>query len=191
VTARRRLLLLLLVPIAVGGCGLPDDSRPRPIAAEDAPLALGSTTTTSAPATGTTGIEVWLVDSEGNLRAVERAVESATAQAAVEALLAAPNESEDARFDTAIPAGSTVVASDERPVVTVQLGLPNEGLLGIQGGQQLLAFGQIVSTVTELTGVEGVRFIAADGTPVATPTQDSTIVDRPVTANDYASLRRA
>jgi spore germination protein GerM len=119
---------------------------------------------------------------------VERAVESATVQAALEALLAAPNESEDARFDTAIPAGTTVIASGEQPVVTVQLGA--EGLLGIQGPQQLLAFGQLVSTATEVAGIDGVRFIAADGTPVATPTQEATIVDRPVTAADYASLRR-
>jgi spore germination protein GerM len=183
--------LLVLVLLAAGACGLPDDSQPRPIAAEDAPLALGSTTTTSEPATGTTGIEVWLVDSEGNLRAVERAVESATVQAALEALLAAPNESEDERLDNFIPTGASMLANEERPVVTVQLGMPNEGLLGIQGRQQLLAFGQIVSTATEVAGIEGVRFIAADGTPVATPTQDSTIVDRPVTSNDYATLRRA
>lgn len=184
----KRLVLALLL-LGVGACGLPDDSRPRPIAAEDAPLALGgSTTTTSAPATGTTAIAVWLVDSDGNLRAVERAVESATVQAALEAVLAGPNESEDARFDTAIPAGTTVLASDERPVVTVQLG--PEGLLTIQGNQQLLAFAQIVSTATRIAGVEGVRFFAADGTPVAAPTQEATIVDRPVTAADYASLRR-
>jgi spore germination protein GerM len=185
----RRLLLTVLL-VTAGACGLPDDSRPRPIAAEDAPLALGSTTTTSAPATGTTGIEVWLVDNnDGNLRAVDRAVESATVQAALEALVASPNESEDARFDTAIPAGTTMLASDERPVVTIQFG--PEGVLGIQGGQQLLAFGQIVSTATEISGVEGVRFIAADGTAVSAPTPDGTIEDRPLTANDYATLRRA
>jgi len=109
---RRAALAVLTAAIAVAACGLPEDDRPRAISAEDAPIALGTSTTVSAPATGTRAIDVWLIDAEGRLRPVERAIESpATVQLALEALLAAPNEEEDALLDTAIPEGSGLVSS--------------------------------------------------------------------------------
>jgi len=188
---RRAALAVLTAAVAVAACGLPEDDRPRAISAEDAPIALGTSTTVSAPATGTRAIDVWLIDAEGRLRPVERAIESpATVQLALEALLAAPNEQEDALLDTAIPEGSGLVSSvGDDGIAVLQLGAPGTGVLGMQGQLQLLAFGQLVSTAMEVEGVTGVRFIADDGTAVLPPTDDEGNVARPVTAADYGALR--
>jgi spore germination protein GerM len=176
-------------------CGVPDDSQPRAISAADAPIPIGVTTTTSTPATGTDTVEVWLIDSEERLRPVDRSVPSpASVQVALDTLLAAPNEEEDADYDTALPEGTTLQATiGEDGVAIVQLGPVNTGLLGLGGAQQLQAFGQVVLTASEVDDVNEVRFVYDDGTGnfvpfTQTPTEEGN-VDRPVTAADYASLR--
>jgi Sporulation and spore germination len=196
VTPLTRGAVALIVAAGAAGCGVPDDSQPRAISAADAPIDLGVTTTTSTPATGTDALEVWLIDGEGRLRPVDRSVPSpASVQAAVETLLAAPNEDEDTLYDTAIPEGTTLPATiGEDGVAVVQLGPDGTGLLAIQGTGQLDAFAQVVLTASEVEDVTGVRFVQDDGTGnlvpfTQTPTDEGN-VDRPVTADDYVSLRR-
>jgi hypothetical protein len=185
----------VLVAAGAVGCGVPDDSQPRAISEADAPIPIGATTTTSAPATGTDTVEVWLIDSQERLRPVDRSVPSpASVQAALDALLAAPNEEEDPDYDTDIPEGMALPATiGENGVAIVQLGPVDTGLLGLGGQQQLQAFGQVVLTASEVDDVNGVRFVYDDGTGnfvpfTQTPTEEGN-VDRPVTAADYASLR--
>ena len=195
--ARARGAVALLLAAGAVGCGVPDDSQPRAISAADAPIAIGVTTTTSAPPTGTDAVEVWLVDSEGRLRPVDRSVPTpASVQAALDTLLAAPNEGEDADFDTAIPEGTTLPATlGEDGVAVVQLGPAGTGLLSIQGETQLRAFAQVVLTASEVDDVADVRFVVDDGTGNFVPfTQTPTATDeanvaRPVNADDYAALR--
>lgn len=185
VAAARAAIAVVLVLVV--GCGLPQDDNPRVIAAGDIPLP--SSTTTSEPATGTRGIEIWLANGDGLLEPFERSVESMNVPSALDALLAGPDESESARFRSAIPEGATLITAAEEPVAIIQLGAPNTGVLSIQGEEQVLAFAQIVATAMGLPGVDGVQFIQEDGTVVPAPTFDSgTVADRPITNADYASL---
>ena len=185
-------VVLVAAAVTFAACGLPEDDRPRAISAEDAPIALGTSTTVNEPATGTRAIDVWLIDAEGSLRPVERSIESpATVQLALEALLAAPNEQEDALLDTFIPDGTALTtAMAEDGTAVIQLGPAGTGVLSIQAEGQLRAFAQLVSTATEVPGVEFVRFVLEDGSAFAPPTAtDEGNVDRPVSAADYAALR--
>jgi spore germination protein GerM len=181
--------------LLVTACALPEDDRPRVIAAEDIPLP-SSSTATSAAATGTESVEIWLVRANSDpqvLEPVDHGVPSPGVQSALDALLAAPREGtgEDERYDSAIPEGTTLLAVSVQPVAIIQLGPVDPtlgGVLSIQGQQQVLAFAQIVATAMSIPGVESVRFVLADNSAFGAPIPDGTVTDRAVTDADYASL---
>jgi hypothetical protein len=60
------------------------------------------------------------------------------------------------------------------------------GFISIGGGNQLLAVAQVLWTLTEFPGIDGVLFVL-DGPLVAVPTDDG-LTDRPVDRADYAAV---
>lgn len=182
-----------VVLVAVtAACGLPDDKRPRLVAAEDAPIDLAPTT---APAeTATTGedtVEVFFLDANNRLRRVLRSVDDVTVSAAVGALLMGLAEDDPPALTSAIPPGTVLVGvSVVDRVLTLDLGPAGEGgLQSVQGPAQLRAFAQLVRTATALPGIASVRFLI-EGVPIDAPT-DAGATGRPVTRADYASLSPA
>jgi spore germination protein GerM len=185
------LLALVAVVVPLGACGMPDDDRPRLVAAEDAPIDLTPSTAPSSTSTpeGSEGVNVFYIDTDtGLLRQVRRPVEEVTPQTAIAALLSGVGEDDPDNLVSAIPADTQLVGARlEGTVLLVDLAPAQPGgILSVVGATQLQAFAQIVRTVTGLPGVSAVRFLV-EGQPISAPT-DAGASDEPVDRSDYASL---
>lgn len=174
------LLGLLLALLA--GCGIPTDGEPRPLADEANPPAADP-----EPEAGDTRAQVYLVTNDERLVSRTRALEGAKSPVTVlEALLLPTSEEEEADgLQTQIPALTTVIGvSEEDGILAVDLSAEWGELLVPDA---LFAYAQVVLTLTELPGVEGVRFLV-EGEPVdSAPTVNETPTEV-VEADDYAAL---
>jgi spore germination protein GerM len=194
----RRLLVTLLVLLAAAtGCGLDEDGSPQAIAPENLPPDLldpdAGTSTTLAGAPGTESISVFLlrgVDGEVRLAEVERTVADRVDPGdRLAALFAPPSEEEAADgLVTSIPADTTLRAMPVLDEASNELtiDLSNE-FLSIEGPELAKAFAQIVWTVTELDGVEQVRFLV-DGVTISALDADGAEQNGPVDKGDYRPL---
>ncbi|QYG92771.1 GerMN domain-containing protein [Iamia sp. SCSIO 61187] len=174
-------LLALLVAL-LAGCGIPTDGEPRPLADEATPPAADP-----QPELGDTTAQVYLVNNDERLVPRPRALEGAkTPVTVLEALLLPTSEEEEADgLQTQIPALTTIVGvTEEDGILAVDLSAEWGELLVPDA---LYAYAQVVLTLTELPGVEGVRFLV-EGQPVdAAPTVNETPTEV-VEAEDYATL---
>lgn len=185
--ALRHAAALVVAFAALAGCGLPEDQRPRVIAAEDAPLTLDQNAAVeSEPGPGTSIVELWLVEGE-RLQPVDRVVQGRTPQAVIGALLQGVTDGDPPAVTTAIPADTRLLsATFDGTTLVIDLGPADAGIFAIGGAEQKAAFAQLVFTALELEGVTGVRF-RVDGQPVTAPT-DTGAVSGPLTAADFVSL---
>lgn len=183
----RRMLALLVVTLTVmSGCSIQPDASPNDLPTERADV-FGEPAT-GDEAAGTNRIYLLApTDPEApqRLRAVQRDVPTAPASV-LASLFAGPNATErDAQLDTAIPPDVELLAA--RPVgqvLTVDLSdvfdeLTPDGLR--------LAVAQIVSTATDIDGVESVQ-LRIDGEPRVWPLGNGELTARPLTKFDYPGL---
>ncbi len=184
----RRMLTLLVVTLTVmSGCSIQPDASPNDLPAERADV-FGEPATGDVAA-GTNRIYLLApTDPEApqRLRAVQRDVPTAPA-AVLASLFAGPNATErrDAQLDTAIPPDVTLIAA--RPVgqvLTVDL---SDGFGELTPDGLRLAVAQIVSTATDIDGVESVQ-LRIDGEPRVWPLGNGELTDRPLTKYDYPGL---
>ena len=193
----RRVAVGLLALLALtAGCGLDEDGSPQAIAPENLPPDLldpdpgTSTTLTGAP--GTQAVDVYLlqeVAGEVRLAEVQRTVADRNDPGdRLASLFAPPSEEETADgLVTSIPADTTLRAM---PVLVESadeliLDLSSE-FLSVQGTELVKAFAQIVWTVSELDGVEQVRFLV-DGQEIRAQDADGAEQDV-VSQADYRAL---
>jgi spore germination protein GerM len=193
----RRLVLLLVAVLLVGatGCGLTENSEPRPIAAGDLPEELvdpadSTTTTTALPSPTTTVVTVYyVIQQDGVTRLVARPREVADASRPADriaALLLPPTEEEQQQgILTSIPADTVLIDTDlVGDELTVDL---SASLFDVQGEELRNAFAQLVRTATELQVVLRVRFLV-DGQEVNAPDASGVEQSRPVQRGDYITL---
>jgi len=183
---RRVLALLAGTLMAVSGCSIQPDASPNDLPADRAEV-FGDVATGDVAA-GTNRIYLLApTDPEvpQRLRPAQRDVPTAP-KSVLDTLFAGPNAAErDAQLDTAIPADARVLAA--RPVgqlLTVDLTdvfdeLTPDGLR--------LAVAQIVSTATDIEGVQSVQ-LRIDGEPRVWPLGNGELTDRPLTKFDYPGL---
>ena len=183
---RRILALLAGTLMAVSGCSIQPDASPNDLPANRAEV-FGDVATGDVAA-GTNRIYLLApTDPEvpQRLRPAQRDVPTAP-KSVLDTLFAGPNAAErDAQLDTAIPADARVLAA--RPVgqlLTVDLTdvfdeLTPDGLR--------LAVAQIVSTATDIEGVQSVQ-LRIDGEPRVWPLGIGELTDRPLTKFDYPGL---
>ena len=209
---RRVALLATVIAVALFGasCGVPSDSKDRPltpseIAFTPQPEPTTTTTTTTPPvttvnppATTTTTtppptttvfiafpLDVYWIDGS-TIRPTRRPDVEATLDTAIEALRAGPLFSDtDAGLRSAIP------SSDMIDSATVQSGTATITLapsfLTLPGTEQTLANAQIVYTVTNLPGTGLVEFRLGDR-PLSVPTSDGQPSRGALSRDDYVSL---
>lgn len=178
----------LCLGLVAGACGVPVDSDARVVADEDVPYGLLSATTTTVRAAESQGDETSIcLVIDGSLLAVgrDRSGESALSTL-TQLVLAGPTEGEASL-------GLRSALSSERmvtavlplgPLVQVQLG---SEFAELPADQQLLAVAQITCTLTTQPGIQRVSFSLA-GRDIEVPTQDGSLVARPVERSDYAEL---
>jgi len=209
--------VLVTAVLVLAACGLPNDGAYTPIQADALPAGISDTTTTSTTtttvplATTTTAPQATTTTStiptesvslyyviNGRLQPVPRSLALPVAPlAALTELQKGPEERDQpAGLRSAVPAGSIVnvgvsagVATVDLAPVFVQLTTGTEQL-PVPNVDQPLAFGQIVLTLTSMPGIGQVRFTVG-GQPQGALVADGSLVDGPVSADNYASLRAA
>ncbi len=183
----RATLTMAVVALAVlAGCSLQPDASPNDLPAERADVFGEPATGDEAAGTN----RIYLLGPNDpevpqRLRAVQRDVPTAPASV-LASLFAGPNSSErDAQLDTAIPADVQLLgARPVGPVLTVDL---SNGFDELTPDGLRLAVAQIVSTATDINGVESVQ-LRIDGEPRGWPLGNGELTDRPLTRYDYPGL---
>jgi hypothetical protein len=181
----RRPLVVVLLVVLLGGCGVPVDDRPRPVTAPPGSFPAGSGTATTDP-DGRVDETLCFVRGVG-LAAVTRRVDGLSGvDTHLQHLLAGPDEGERERgLSSALPGTVAVAgASTAGTVVTVDVREAGEET---GRSDEVLAFGQIVCTLTERADVDSVAF-RRDGQPLEVPRADGSLSALPLTAADYRLL---
>lgn len=187
-TKSRRLVQSVGVALAMltASCGFP---------AEDSPTAIEDDTATSSSTVGTGSvvateeITVWFVRGDLLVSRARDAASPITAQAAIDALGAGctPGETSSG-LRSAIPTPAMLVTAElTRGIATVDLA---PEFSDVAPGDQVLALGQVVYTLTDLPGVGRVRF-QISGDAVSVPLPDGTSTDDSVSRDDFSSLTTA
>lgn len=194
---RRAVGVLVVIALGLAGCGVSTESKPRALP----PEAAGVRTTQTPAETGSDATRftaLWFV-ADGDLIPVDRQIESAvTAQDKIVSLEVGPTQEElDAGMRTAVasvvPDVPLVVTADAAGVAVeagpgqISVVLSDE-FASLPSGEQLLALGQVVLTLTGGTS-QSVLFVDNNGNAVGVPLPDGRLVNRPVTARDYRTMR--
>jgi spore germination protein GerM len=176
----RRIALLTALVVLLCGCGVSTQDRPERVVLPVTPSA-------SKPddvSDGSVEVQVYFVRG-ARLEAVTRWASADDPRTVLGALVAGPDRRE------VLTGLRTAIAPQADPKLTtaldgtVQVDLPPE-LTGLTGGNQLLAFAQLVWTLTGTPQVRAIRFTAA-GSPIEVPTDDG-LAGGPVDRDDYSSV---
>ena len=179
------LLAVLLAAGVLVGCGVSSQGSATRIAPEDVPFGLLKYLPTTTTVAAGKDAEVFFVSGD-RLIAVDRSV---AADADLEDLLgqviAGPTEVEQTLgITTAVPAGSLTSVDTSRGIAEVEL---SSSFGDIRSGDQIMALGQIVYTLTGQPGIGGVRF-TVNGEPVTVPLSDDEQSDDPLSRDDFAPI---
>ena len=191
VVERRRLLaavLIVFIVPAASACGITSDDGPRDIpAADQVELGVGGDSNAGA-AIGTARVYFLSPEVVGQaalLESVARDV-AETPTALLQALLAGPNETEQAnQFRSAIPVG-TVLLDARRQGFVLRVDLSPD-VLELSGEVLITAMAQIVFTASEIDGVRGVTIMVA-GADQQWPVGSGELTSTPLTVYDYPGL---
>lgn len=175
--------LALCVVLAVAGCGIAPQSTAQPI---EPPLGPFQAVTSPSPLPTTSGSipeSLYLVK-DGRLVAQIRHVATvSTMDDVIDDLLAGPTEAESAAGMSSALVGVTVTGVQlDTGLATVDLGEPIGGR-----SDELLAYAQVVCTLTARNDVRWVRFTRG-GKSIDVPRGDSSLSHGPLTFSDYAEL---
>jgi spore germination protein GerM len=178
---------------ALAGCGVPADSAPRALPADEVPaelLAIDPITTTSTVPVGTSSrVRIYLIGGDGpaeRLVAVERPVQSPpTVERVIAALISGPNREESGRGLRSAILPGTIVNSVlvESNIAIVDL---VKSAIAVNNIDLIVAIAQMVYSATELQGVGGVRF-TLDGVRAKVPTASGIESTGPVGRAAYAT----
>ncbi|MEQ4304278.1 GerMN domain-containing protein [Plantactinospora sp. B6F1] len=183
---RRRVPPLLVLLALLAGCQVPTEETPRSI--ESPPGTVG-TVTRPPPSPGPSGLaveRVYYVRDGKLVPVVRRLPAPLPATAHLDLLLAGPTDDEQhSGLTSSVTGPDTIlgvrVAGGE---ATVEVGA---GLAGTGRNDQILAFGQIVRTLTARPDVDRVTF-EQDGEHLGIPRADGALSRAPLTAEDYSDL---
>ena len=189
----RRLGVVLVLLVGLVACGVPGDSDPRAIEAENVPFGLlaptAEATTTTQPSafTATDRVTIYLADADGKLQSVRRQVTAPSSVAkAIESLLGGPTEEEADRLSTAITSETKLLGVQGPDDGLVILDLSRQ-LLDITGRQQILALAQVVWTATALPSVDRVLF-EFEGEQAEVQNGNGTLTSSPLGRLSYRDL---
>lgn len=184
---------LAVVALVVGGasCGVPRDREARRIPADELPYGLGSPSLTTTEIPGTV-LDEPLVDRvvdvhtvvEGRLVGTRVALGTPATIADVVGLVESPPRGTPGR--TVLLPGDVVATSRQGTVVTIEL---LDTVLELPTAEQSLAVGQLVLTLTSLSGIDGVSFTVA-GADAVVPLPDGSVGQGTITADDVSDLVR-
>jgi spore germination protein GerM len=174
--------LVLTIVVGLAACGVSSQHTATRIESDDVPFGLldDETTTTAVDAGRTTS--VYLL-SKDRLVPVDRSVpDDATLEDLLDQVITGPTEVEQSLgITTAVPAGTVASVDTSRGIAEVDL---TSSFGDIRSGEQILALGQIVYTLTGQPGIGGVQF-TVEGKEVTVPLSDGNPSDDPLSRDDF------
>ncbi|SCG46476.1 Sporulation and spore germination [Micromonospora echinaurantiaca] len=181
----RRAAALAALVVLLAGCGVPVEDAPRTVPAPRGPFPSAASGEATSPAGRVAEVLCFVRDDR--LVPVERRLDAApTADAQLAHLLAGPSAAErDRGLTSSLPGavgGATVRVADTRAEVEVDAVDDEAGR-----SDEMLAFGQLVCTLTARADVETVSFLRR-GQPLGVPRADGSLSRQPLSAADYTDL---
>lgn len=173
--------------LAVAGCGVQTEEMPRRVEPPSGVSHAWATETPPDPGVGAVPELLYFVR-DGKIVGVTRKVDvQPSVEALVDDLLAGPTDEEQRAGITSALLGNDIVVGVQLVDghVTVEL-IP--ALDETARTDLILAFAQIVCTLTAKQGITSVSFTRG-GQPVGVPRADGSLSEAPATAADYASLQ--
>jgi spore germination protein GerM len=186
----RRLGPLVVVVVTVlAACGVPEDDGPQELSADEVPFGLLTTapTTTSTPENlpSSRQAELFFINADDLVEAVERPVEDRAVQTVIETLLTTETSGLPPTFSSAIPPDTTLLdIRTEDGVLTVDL---SEQFSSVEGTRFIAAVAQIVFTADRIAGIDAVEF-RVEGERLEVGDETGATQDDPVTPLDYQGL---
>jgi spore germination protein GerM len=177
---------VLVLVLAVAGCGVSAEDRPREIEPPRGPFPDMATAAPTAPEAGAAAEPLYFVRADRLVAVIRRLRTAPTVQEQVQHLIAGPTGPESAA-DLASALNGTiepVTVTVDGNQATIEVG---DDVDGSGRSAEVLAFGQIVCTLTARPDVAGVSF-RRDGRPLGVPRDDGSLSTGPLTAADYAAL---
>jgi hypothetical protein len=176
----------VLLTALLTGCGVPAEDTPHEVELPGGPYPAFGTAAPRDREVGTAEEPLCFVRDDRLVRVVRRVRSWPTVETQIQHLVAGPDAAEQRAGLTSALAGTTVVTGIRlaRGEVTVELGEP---VTGAGRSDEVLAYGQVVCSLTTRTDVTSVSF-AQDGEPVGIPRADGSLSRAPLTAADYAEL---
>lgn len=178
--------LAVLCAFAVTGCGISTDEQPRGIDPPRGPFPAIVSTPPSTPDAGVAAEPLYFVRADKLVPVIRRVFTPPTVQEQIQHLVAGPTGPErDAGLTGTLNGNITVTGvSLAAGVVTVEI---DDGADGSGRRDQVLAYGQIVCTLTTRPDVTAVLF-EHGGRRLGVPRADSSLTTDPLTAADYTTL---
>ncbi|MET8147867.1 GerMN domain-containing protein [Actinoplanes sp. NPDC049668] len=179
----RSLLALVAVCLSAGACGVPADQTPRDL---DRPRPASGSNTPAPDGFGTAIERLYLIRDGSLARTLRRVPAPPTPQQMLTDLLAGPTTAEQqdglsSALSTMRINGMTV--NQRRATVAI-----NEPPDQAARSDEILAYGQIVCTLTSQGADVGTVSFTSAGRPLGVPRGDGSLSTQPLTIADYASL---
>jgi len=187
--ARVRLLptvVALFAVVALAGCGVTVEDAPRPVAAPPGPLPHLSSAPPPSVESGTVAEVLYFVRGDRLVPVVRRVPATPSIDEQLRQLTAGPTQEERGNDLGSVLTGTTGIAGTRRSGSGVVVELGRSGGEAARS-DEVLAFGQVVCTLTARSDVSGVSFVRG-GQPLTVPRADGSLAQGPLTATDYASL---
>lgn len=185
---RRSCLVALCVVVLAAGCGVPVDDAPRPVPVPPGPFANPAPDAT-ATGSGQSEEPLCFLRDEHLVRVVRPVDYLPDVATHLGQLLAGPTEADrDAGLTSALT--GRAVRTGGPPTGGVAEVEVAEAADETGRSDEILAFGQIVCTLTSRADVHSVTF-RRDGRPLEVPRADGALTTDPLTAADYRSLMTA
>jgi hypothetical protein len=177
---------ITVVLALTAGCGVPTEDEARPLPTSGTVPGTGTVVEVSPSPVGTVAQPFYFVR-RGRLVPVVRWIEPGTPlDALAQTLVAGPTPAEANADLTSALTGTVTVRGVRRSgtvaVVDIGDGPPEAGRT-----DEILAFGQIVCTLTARSDVNGVVFVRGDQ-PLEIPRSNGSLSSEPMTAANYADL---
>jgi spore germination protein GerM len=178
--------LSVALALLAAGCGVRAESQPRTLDPGTAPFRSIGQSPTAAPV-GTGRALVYLVRGGVVVAVVRRVPQPPTPDAVLTALVVGPSGREsDAGLTTAVLSGTTLDKQGTAAGIAY-VDVPASSTTESGRNDEVLAYAQVVVTLTALPAVTGVRFLR-DGQPLEVPRADGSLARVPLTRRDYTTL---
>ncbi|MEU5906735.1 GerMN domain-containing protein [Micromonospora sp. NPDC047527] len=183
----RRLVVTLTLTALLTGCGIPTDDAARPVRPPRGPFLSTAAPTDATTAPPGSAVEILCLVRDNRIVPVIRRVDRPpTVEEHLRHLLAGPTTVERDDDLTSALAGAVTAAGATVNGAQAHVAVDEPGH-DVGRSDEVLAFGQIVCTLTSRDDVATVTFLR-DGKPLGVPRADGSLTEQPLTRADFAPL---